>query len=424
MNPVLLASMAGGLLGVVALMLLVPPRFIRGVAVGIAIFIIAFGFQGVAPQSVWQTSGLVAISVLILALIRARGVRSGGVRSWAVTAWLGYLSLGIYLTGSWPLGFVTMYFGLAGLLAWVVSTVDPTELRIVYAVIAGTAALQVALAGLELTVLSEPIWGYLGGARDNPFVNNELVRTQGTFGHPIPFAIFCGFSLLVAWSNPAGWSQKWRLTNLSIAITGLALSGTRSAVLAVAIGLLVHIALNASLGGWLRSVVVLGAVGVLLINVDVGIARVVTELFQSGSFAHRLGGLESVPALLERRPPLEVWFGNGFGSQAQLYDRHLMQQSYMRTVDNMLVYALGTMGIVGLGALLALSVVTAALADRTGRAILAMVFAMYFSFDVWTWFNVGALTCMFMAMPRSDRTVDGLVMSRRTRIPDASRIRS
>lgn len=424
MNPVLLVSLAGGLLGAVALMLLVPPRLIRGVAVGIAIFVIAFGFQGGAPPAVWQTSGLVAISVLVLALIRARAARSGGVRFWAVSAWLGYISLGIVLTGSWPLAFAVMYFGLAGLLAWVVSTVDPTELRIVYAFIAATAAFQVALAGLELTVLPEPIWGYVGGARDNPFVNNELIRTQGTFGHPIPFAVFCGFSLLIAWSNPGGWSQKWRLINLSIAVTGLAFSGTRSAVFSIAIGLLVHIALSASLARWLRSVVVLAAIGVLLINIDVGIARVMTELFQSGSFSHRLGGLESVPALLEKRPPLEVWFGNGFGSAGQLYDRHLMHQIYMRTVDNMLVYALGTMGIVGLGALLALSVVTAALADRTGRAILAMVFAMYFSFDLWTWFNIGAFTCMFMAMPRSDRTVDGLVISRQALVSATPRMRS
>ena len=147
-----------------------------------------------------------------------------------------------------------------------------------------------------------------------------------------------------------------------------------------------------------------------------------TQLSRLGD--HRLGGLESVPALLEKRPPLEVWFGNGFGSAGQLYDRHLMHQIYMRTVDNMLVYALGTMGIVGLGALLALSVVTAALADRTGRAILAMVFAMYFSFDLWTWFNIGAFTCMFMAMPRPDRTVDGLVISRQALVSATPRMRS
>ena len=216
----------------------------------------------------------------------------------------------------------------------------------------------------------------------------------------------------MSFPNPARWSQKWRLINLGIALTGIAFSGTRSAVLSIGVGLFVHLALNRSLARWLRSFVVLAALGILLLNIDVGIARIATELLESGSFAHRLGGLESIPALLERPSAAEVWFGNGFGSELQLYDRHLMQQVYMQTVDNMLVYALGTMGIVGLVALLALSAVTAALADRTGRAILAMVFGMYFSFDIWTWISIGSLVCMFMAMPRSDRTVDGLVIPR------------
>jgi hypothetical protein len=410
-NPVLLAAAAGGLLGAVALLLLVPSRMIRGVAVGIAIFVITIGAENGATEVVWETSAMIASAILGLALIRSRAIRSGGVRFWAVAAWLGYLAVGILLTGSWSLTWMVIYFGLAVLLAWVVSTVDPAELRLIYGFIAAAAAAQVALAIVEVTVLPEPIWGYVGGARDNPFVNNELVRAQGTFGHPIPFAVFCGFSLIIAWSNPARWSQKWRLINISIALAGLALSGTRSAVLSIALGILVHVALNSSLTRWLRSVVLIGMVGVVLFNIDIGISRIATELIESGSFTHRVGGLSSLPALMGR-PPGEVWFGTGFGDVTQLYDRHLMQQVYMRTVDNMLIYAIGTLGIVGLIALLALSVVTIVLADRTVRAILVMVFAMYFSFDLWTWVNMGALVCMFMALPRSDSAGEELVVPR------------
>lgn len=407
MNPVLLAALAGGFLGAVALLLLVPARMIRGVAVGTAVFVVSIGVANGAPEAVWETSAMIACAILGLALIRSRRTRSGGARFWAVAAWLGYIAFGILLTRSWSLTWMVFYFGLAVLLAWVASTVDPAELRLVYGLVAAAVAVQTALAVIEVTVLPEPVWGYMGGARDNPFVNNELVRAQGTFGHPIPFAVFCGFALIIAWSNPARWSQKWRLINIGIAVAGLVLSGTRSAVLAIALGILVHVALNTSLTRWLRSFVLIGMVGVVLFNIDIGISKLATELMESGSFTHRLGGLSSVPALMGR-PAAEAWFGNGFGSVTQLYDRHLMQQIFMRTVDNMLVYALGTMGIVGLVALLAFSAVTIYLADRTVRAILVMVFAMYFSFDLWTWVNMGVLVCMFVALPRSEKAADGL----------------
>ena len=411
MNPVLLLSAAGGLLGVVLFMLLVPPRLSRGLAVGLALLVITIGVDNGAPEAVWQVSAVVASAILILSLVRSRAIRSGGVRFWVVAGWLAYLVLGILLTGSWPLTWMVIYFSLAGLMAWVAARIDPIELRLVYSFVAIAAAVQVAIAVLEITVLPEPIWGYVGGIRWNPLTGDELARTQGTLGHPIPFAIFCGFAFIVAWSNPARWTPKVRLINLSVATTGIALSGTRSAILSIAAGILVHIALNGSLAKWLRSVVVLIAVGIVLLNIDIGIVRIAEDLLDSGSWTHRLGALVSVPALLDR-PPGESWFGNGFGSIVQLYDRGLMQQIYLETVDNMLVYALGTMGIVGAIVLLALSVVTFALSDRTVRAIVVMVFAMYFSFDVWTWINIGVLVCMFMVLPRSDRSADGLVLDR------------
>jgi hypothetical protein len=361
---------------------------------------------------------MAASAILILSLVRARAIRSGGVRFWVVAGWLAYLVLGILLTGSWPMTWMAIYFSLAGLMAWVAARIDQVELRVVYAFIAVAAAVQVAIAIIELTVLSEPIWGYVGGVRWNPLTGDELARTQGTLGHPIPFAIFCGFAAIIAWSNPARWTQKVRLLNLSVAVAGVALSGTRSAILSIAAGILVHVALNGSLGKWLRSVVILIAVGIVLLNIDIGIARIAEDLMDSGSWTHRLGALVSVPALLGR-PEAESWFGNGFGSIVELYDRGLMQQIYLETVDNMLVYALGTMGIVGALALLTLSVVTFALSDKTVRAILVMVFAMYFSFDVWTWINIGVLVCMFMVLPRSDRTIDGRPLDQRTRVPSS-----
>ncbi|MEY9951417.1 hypothetical protein [Leifsonia sp. EB34] len=408
MSPLLLFGGAVAILAVVLLMIAVPPRLIRGVAVSFTVVAASFGLANIAPDSVRPPVAMAAIGVLVLALVRSRAVASGGVRFWAVASWWAYISLGVLLTGSYGTNRIVLYFGLATLAAYVASSLGRDELRMVYAAIAVLAAIQVGLAFVEILVLPVPIWGYSGGIRYNPFTNDAFARAQSTFGHPILFAVYVGIALIVAWSNPARWSQKWRLVNLTVATVGLGLSGTRSAVAAVAVGVLVHVALNRSLTSWLRSVVVVGAVVVVLLNIDIGIGTIVANLLDSGSWTHRLGALESVRALLGR-PPLEAWFGNGFGSEAILYDRGLMQQTFLRAVDNMLVYALGTLGIVGVIALLGFWVVAFCFADRTIKAVLAMLFAMFFSFDLFTWMNAGVITSLMIALPRADRPAPGVV---------------
>jgi O-antigen ligase len=116
------------------------------------------------------------------------------------------------------------------------------------------------------------------------------------------------------------------------------------------------------------------------------------------------------------RPPLESWFGHGFGNENILYDRGLMQQIYLRAVDNMLVYALGTLGIVGLAVLLVFWIVAFWFADRTVKAVLAMLFAMFFSFDLFTWMNAGVLTSLMIALPRSEERGQGLVRPAETAV--------
>jgi hypothetical protein len=414
-SPLLLFGAAIAILAVVLLMVVVPPRMIRGLAVSFALVAVSFGMANLAPSGVRSGASMAAIGVLVLALVRSRASTSGGVRFWTVAAWWGFISLSVLLTGSYGTNRIVLYFGLGTLVAYVASSLTRPELRMVYGTIAGLAAAQVGLAVVEILVLPEPVWGYTGMVRHNPFVNDLYARGQGTFGHPIVFAVYFGVAVIVAWSNPARWSPRWRLVNLTVATFGLALSGTRSAVASVAVGLLVHVALNRSLTSWLRSLLGVGAVVVVLLNIDIGIGTIVANLLDSGSWTHRLGALESVPALLGR-PPLEAWFGHGFGNENILYDRGLMQQIYLRAVDNMLVYALGTLGIVGLAVLLVFWAVAFWFADRTVKAVLAMLFAMFFSFDLFTWMNAGVLASLMIALPRSDERSQGLARPAETAV--------
>jgi hypothetical protein len=79
----------------------------------------------------------------------------------------------------------------------------------------------------------------------------------------------------------------------------------------------------------------------------------------------------------------------------------------------MFVYALGTMGIVGLVLFLTLWVIAFALAGRTAKALLVMMFVMFFSFDVLLWMNAGVVLSIIMSLPKSVSPAEGLVAPRR-----------
>ncbi|MCI0157476.1 hypothetical protein KNO15_12310 [Leifsonia shinshuensis] len=407
MNPLLLLAGGAAVLLVGAVFtLMVPPRVVRAVALSLAFFLLTYGGNNTAPSEVWQACFIGSIALLTLALLRSRAPAAGGRQFVLISVWWGWVGMGVLLTGSLPLTTMTLYFGLAVLAAYVASSLDPAELRILYAAIVLTAIFQMLLGLAEVLVDADPVWGYRGGTRDNPFLDG-YDRTQGTLGHPIPFAVLQGIAFIVAWSNPAQWKQRWRLAALACLAVGLVIGGTRSVMLSLVGALLVHLASNGKLTSWVRTLYVLLASGVVLVNVDVGIVRIAEELVVSGSWSHRLGAFESVPNLLAR-PPLEAWFGSGFGSVDILYDRGYMQQTYLRVVDDMFVYALGTMGIAGLILLVVVSIVAFIFAGRTTRALLVLMIGMFFSFDVFAWMYTGILFSVFVTLPAAAPRVEGL----------------
>lgn len=407
MNPLLLLGGGAGAILVAALFLFViPARIVRGTAISVALFVLTFGANITAPGPVWQGCMIAAVALLALALLRTRAPLAGGKRFVIVAAWWGYVALGALLADSYTAGTLVLYLGLAILAAYVVSSLDAAEVRMLYAAIILTATFQMVVGAAEVLTHAEPVWGYRGAARENPFLTG-FDRAQGTMGHPIPFSVLQGLAFIVAWSNLARWKQGWRLLALASASAGLVVGGTRSVLLSVAGAVLFHLASSRAITSWLRTLYVLGAGLVVLLNIDVGIARIVEELLVSGSWTHRLGAFESVPNLLAR-PPIEAWFGHGFGNELLLYDRGFMQQTYLRVVDDMFVYALGTMGIVGVLALLGLCVSAFVLAGRTARALLVMMVGMFFSFDLFVWMYTGIVFSMIVTLPKAEAPAEGL----------------
>jgi len=71
---------------------------------------------------------------------------------------------------------------------------------------------------------------------------------------------------------------------------------------------------------------------------------------------------------------------------------------------------------VGLAVLLVFWAVAFWFADRTVKAVLAMLFAMFFSFDLFTWMNAGVLASLMIALPRSDERSQGLARPAETAV--------
>ena len=387
----------------VVTLFLVPARSVRATGLAAAMAIVMFGANDTAGNTVYRSSLIAASLVLALALLRVRSGRKGPkglqltIGAWWVFAFVGSLILGTYSTQRF------VFYALAAMFAaHVALRLDRRSVTLFLRLTMALLGAQVLLAIAELTVMSVPLWGYRGGVRENPFVPFALVRTQGTFGHPIVFGYFMALMLVLAWTNAARLPRWLVLLAVATAGTGLFLSGTRSAVLASVAAIALHVLTRKGLARWLRNLLVVVTAAGLALGLGLGstLSTLTSELLDSGSWVQRIGSLRSVPALLGRSPA-EVWMGSGFGSDARLFEQGYFSSLYHLTViDDMFVNALATTGIVGLLLLLAAAVLAFVRGDRAGRALILCTMAMMFSFDTMVWLSTGIVATVVLAMPR------------------------
>ncbi len=77
--------------------------------------------------------------------------------------------------------------------------------------------------------------------RENLLIPALTGRSQSTFGHPIPFAVFSSIALIVLLHATAQTRRRRYAGGVVLAATALALSGTRSAVVALLAGLAAYV---------------------------------------------------------------------------------------------------------------------------------------------------------------------------------------
>ncbi|PPF16339.1 O-antigen ligase family protein [Rathayibacter rathayi] len=377
---------------------------LRGYAVGLSIFVLGIGASTSAPEAIRYASTGIAAVFLILAWAFSERTRPRKRSRLVLLAWFVWTTGVSLLISSSPPAAVLALIVVPLLLFPVVSRLGEQDLVPLLRWTALTVLVQVAVGIAELTVLAEPIWGYrnlttagLPVIRYNPFLPG-LIRIQGTTGHPIIFSLIVMFSFFLILALGSKLSRTVRLLSLGTAIVGLLLSGTRSAFVAAAVGFVVYLFFAPTTGTRVKNVLIIIGAGVAIFLGDFGLSTVATQAATSDSFGHRLEGWANADQLLHRGSPTGA-IGSGFFSELSIFAQGLLQRDGFLVIDNHFIWTLAISGGIGL-ALMVLAMGGAWVdSDRLGRAQVAVLLAMAFSFDLMTWVVSVSIFVISLTLP-------------------------
>lgn len=365
-----------------------------------------------------QTMAMIALSSIValslIALVR-RPASTPSPYPWgallfaAFGTWLILRILGQFSFASTVLQASMVISAMA--LALVVPLLRADDLPIIAHTFLWLIIAHTAYAVIEQTGDVEAIWPLRLESLENISDRENLLipalagRSQSTFGHPIPFAVFSSISLLVL-LHATAQTRRWRYAGgVIVAATALALSGTRSAVVALLAGLAAYVLASIR---WRRLLWILAGAGV------VAIAALLTDLptllaldgrFESSvSYIHRSLVVGSWDSLWARDPATRL-FGSGAGAGVELFREGVVRGAHnLLYFDNAYVSLFALSGLLALilfGAVLLRSVLGGALAIG-GTVFIAV---MGFSFDEQQWQLLLVLLAFCALLPRAFGTV-------------------
>ena len=225
-------------------------------------------------------------------------------------------------------------------------------------------------------------------------------RSMSLAGHPILLGTLAVAGILVA-VELFRRRPKARYVLLVGAGTGaLLLSGTRSAVFAGAICLVLSFLL-ARRGAvrWLLSIALVGAV---FITLQAGLlAALFNEAARSDvSYAHRTDVLTSTADIYRHATSLQLLLGVGDGNGPKLFQTVIDVSDDLQVFDNQLVRFFAVSGIISLVLLVGALVIGLHRADRLTAALMTCSVVMFFSFETMTWLASAALLVISTSGPR------------------------
>lgn len=387
---------------VVGVAALIPAEKLVAVA-GTASLLMFLAFPVHLVGSLVRYAELVTVALLaIVVLVRRPGMQS---RHAAQLLMAGYLAVTVYASLALSIGdSVFQVLSTHAVIALAFLTFGAKSTRedrvVIVKWLIGASLALVAYGLVEIVVNPPVLWASpvpesfaLQDDRLPSELIDGLARAQGTFGHPLLYALTLTVTLAVAREYPFRRRGARTLTT-ALLFAGVMASGSRSATLIAVAVILFTIGAH-------RFRVIRG-IGVALVLVALGAVTgffgsgVVDRFVTSGSLTHREGVLDSLPTLLAQ-PFEQVVFGHGWIRAEDVYDMGLLVSATgFKAIDNQLIATFITSGFVGLVALVALFAVVLVQSRGGTRYGLLAIVGLFFVFDVLEFPATWALTALLI----------------------------
>jgi hypothetical protein len=265
------------------------------------------------------------------------------------------------------------------------------------------AVIQVGITVLEAGgIIGAPLWRgavlRVDTITSSP-LHNELVpgvmRSQGTFAHPLPLAIFLLLATCLVLARRERTRGAWILTALFA--LGIVLSGSRSALLILLSIVFVAVARDRRARGPAVTLYVMAAAAAA-ISFGSTVADLASELMSSGSYTHRLGSLDAVTNLLYHRGALATIIGDGTNAVPRLYSDGLLPSDGLQAIDNQLVFMLAQDGVVGVVLFSWLLVTLWRSPARWALPVAVVLTGATMMFEYTEWPSTGFLFCLLVTL--------------------------
>lgn len=345
-----------------------------------------------------ETSAVCAMATVIAVCIIAR-VRSDAqvsASAWtrtgvviAFAAWLAARIVGQFSPRSEFLQ-IGMLATIAAL-ALVMPLLRRTDLRVLADVVLVLVVVHTVYGALEQSGTVGAVWDLRQKSLETiEYRANILLpwlagRSQSSFGHPILFATFACFAVLVL--THAGLRERRRryAVGAVVGLVALGLSGTRSAAVALIVALVAYALTNIRWRRLFGFVIGTGAVGIAALLVNLPQLLALDSRFESSvSYIHRSLVAGSWAALWAQDDVVK-WLGHGAGAIAELFRSGIVRgASKLLYFDNAFISLFALSGLVAL-LLFCASLLGSLHGGSLAIAVATVVATMGFSFDEQQW---------------------------------------
>lgn len=297
----------------------------RGAVSGLFV-VLVFATQADGLQ--WRYPYICAVALIALGVLRGRKARGHTtwhprtVLLWTIALW-GYTAANTYFAGGQHKARLVILTVLLGAVAHWLREFPADQVRKMYVGVLGLSLFEAGAGFWQLTGHSFPwIPVYEDGATLNPLPGmSHQLRVFGTLQHSIPYSVVLNIGLVVALANPMRWRGRWCAVSAVILAAGIYASGSRSAFVATAIGVVAYYLQGVDIVRWLRNALLLSAASLgIAYTFGARIAQVNEALHNSGSYTQRASSASAFPDLLGRQGAGR-WFGSGYRNVEQLYDK-------------------------------------------------------------------------------------------------------